>query len=296
MKRILWSIPAAALALVGCGQVQDGSADLDARAEASLAQGKSEPARCVLSDSAPSSVKRAGTPSEMQAIKARRAAGGGRTVRIPVAFHVIYDSTGAGNVAESQLDEQIRVMNDNFRASGFSFSKQSVDRTQSDTWFAMGYGGNEHYAKRVLAVDPTHVLNIYTGDLGMGLLGWSYLPWDFDESHYIHGVVMHYKSLPGGAFANYSGGQTATHEVGHYLGLYHTFDGGCSGGDYCDDTPPEASPASACPVGRDTCAAPGEDPIHNYMDYSYDACMYEFTPDQNARMEWALTAYKPSLL
>jgi hypothetical protein len=154
----------------------------------------------------------------------------------------------------------------NFRASGFSFYKVSVDRTQSDTWFAMGYGGNEHYAKRQLAIDPANVLNFYTAELGMGLLGWAYLPWSYDESHYMHGVVLHHRSLPGGSFSNYNGGQTGTHEIGHYLGLYHTFDGGCGGGDYCEDTPAEATPARGCPVGSDTCAAPGQDPIHNYME------------------------------
>ena len=295
MKKLFWGLAAASLAVTGCGQVQEETAgEQQAASEAMLA---TQPERCVAdADQAPASKARTASTAEMQAIKARRAAGGGKAIRVPVAFHVIHDSTGAGNLPESQLDEQIRVLNQDFRASGFSFYKVSVDRTRSDTWFAMGYGGNEHYAKRKLAVDPANVLNFYTAELGMGLLGWAYLPWSFDESHYMHGVVVHHRSLPGGSFTNYNGGQTATHEIGHYLGLYHTFDGGCSvTGDYCDDTPAEAAPARGCPVGSDTCSAPGLDPIHNYMDYSYDACMYEFSPDQGARMEWALTTYKPSL-
>jgi hypothetical protein len=296
MKRFYWSMLAAVL-VTGCGQVQETAAPDEAQKDqAPLSNSGNEPERCILEDSAPSSVKRTGSTEEMAAIKARRTSGGGKTVSIPVAFHVIYDSAGAGNVPESQLDEQIRVLNQDFRGSGFSFYKKSVDRTKSDTWFAMGYGGNEYYAKKKLAIDPANTLNFYTANLGMGLLGWAYLPWSFEESHYMHGVVVHYASLPGGSFTNYNGGQTGTHEIGHYLGLYHTFDGGCADGDYCADTPAEESPARGCPVGRDTCVSAGEDPIHNYMDYSYDSCMYEFSADQGTRMEWAVTTYKPSLL
>ena len=99
--------------------------------------------------------------------------------------------------------------------------------------------------------------------------------------------------MPGGAIANYNLGFTATHEAGHWIGLYHTFQNGCSAvGDRIDDTPRQRFPTSGCPAGQDSCPEPGLDPIHNYMDYSYDPCYTEFTAQQATRMQQQWLAYR----
>lgn len=217
---------------------------------------------------------------------------------IPTYFHVITDSVGNGKVAPERLEQQLDILNAAFVPAGITFSLAGVDVTANDAWYAMNYGTTaETEAKSALREGGAGTLNIYTAGLGGGLLGWATFPWEYAWAPEVDGVVILDESLPGGASPPYDLGDTAVHEVGHWAGLYHTFQGGCGGdlddgGDRVADTPAEAKPAFGCPEDVDSCPMPGKDPIHNFMDYGDDACLDHFTHGQVARMEYQLTIYR----
>ncbi len=216
-----------------------------------------------------------------------------KAVSIPVYFHVITCGT-TGAVSQTRLTNQLNVLNGAFSGSGFSFYQAGVDNTNNCSWYSMGQGSsNETAAKNALRKGGSNALNFYVAGIGGGLLGWATFPWNYAGNPLKDGVVVLNASLPGGSATNFNLGDTGTHEVGHWMGLYHTFQGGCSTtGDYVDDTAREQSAASGCPTGRDTCSAAGVDPITNFMDYTYDSCMNNFTNGQRTRMTSMWNSYR----
>jgi hypothetical protein len=220
---------------------------------------------------------------------------------INVYFHVINKGTGIanGNITDAMIQNQMNVLNAGFGVSGWSFNRVSTTRTTNATWYNGCYGTSEAAMKSALR-QGTDDLNIYTCNPSGGILGYATFPSSYAGAKSNDGVVLLYSSLPGGTAAPYNQGDTGTHEVGHWMGLYHTFQGGCAksatnGGDYVADTPAEKSAAFGCPGGRNTCTGtqfPGNDPITNFMDYTDDSCMFEFSGGQDSRMDSLFTTYR----
>ncbi len=221
---------------------------------------------------------------------------------INVYFHVINNGSGIsnGDVSTQMINDQMNVLNSAFASWGWAFNLISVDRTTNATWYANCYGSSENAMKSALRQGSADDLNIYTCSPSGGILGYATFPSSYNSAPSRDGVVLLYSSLPGGSASPYNLGDTGTHEVGHWMGLYHTFQGGCnrnatSGGDFVADTPAEKSPAYGCPGGRDSCTGnrfPGNDPIDNFMDYTDDYCMFKFTGGQDSRMDSQFTAYR----
>lgn len=213
---------------------------------------------------------------------------------VPVWFHVVTDGQ-IGNVTQAQIDEQMNVLNLAFGGfyggvkSGFRFELAGVTRTDNAEWFYGGIdGSSERPMKRALHRGGFETLNVYSTTAGP-YLGWAYLPGLPDSQLYLDGIVFDWASMVKTSTeyeGEYDLGMTLVHEAGHWVNLEHTFYGGCNAkGDYVDDTPAMKVPTNGCPAGKDTCSAPGLDPIHNYMDYSYDSCYREFTAGQVARAQ-----------
>ncbi|KAH9077473.1 Metalloprotease [Lactarius deliciosus] len=220
------------------------------------------------------------------------------SVTVPVHFHVISEdgTPQGGNLTVGTITDQMNVLNDGFAHTGLSFKLVDVTRTVNADWFnnVGPYTTQQTAMKKSLRKGCAAELNLYSvGFTSSQLLGYTTFPFSYSKNPKDDGVVFLYSSVPGGTAEPFNEGKTVTHEVGHWVGLYHTFQGGCEGsGDFVRDTPAEAGPAFGCPIGSDTCSSSGVDPIHNYMDYSDDSCMNQFTHGQIRRLTSQFVIYR----
>lgn len=232
---------------------------------------------------------------ERMALSAEKVAATGGVIN--VYWHIITNTSGAGAPTAAQINNQIDVLNSAYASTGWSFVLVSTNTTANNSWYTADYGTTAQTQMKIaLRQGSADDLNIYSNNVSTGTLGWATFPASYSSNPLDDGVVVLFSTLPGGSAAPYNLGDTATHEVGHWMGLYHTFQGGCTNtGDSVSDTPAERSPAYGCPTNRDSCSArkfPGLDPIYNFMDYTDDSCMNQFTTGQDARMDAQFTAYR----
>jgi len=249
--------------------------------------------------------------------------------------HVVYN-TSTQNISDAQVLSQIDVLNEDFR-------RTNADASNTPSWF-LSVAADVEIEFCIAQQDPSgnatngitrtststtsfstddavkanstggkdpwprdDYLNIWVCPLGGGLLGYATFP---SGPAAYDGVVIGYNYFGrvGTLSAPFDEGRTTTHEVGHWLALYHPFNGGCAGttasncatsGDGCCDVPPTSSSNGGCPsINQNTCTETPTDmnDMHmNYMDYTNDACMNLFTLDQKARMVAVMTGSRASL-
>lgn len=249
----------------------------------------------------------------------------GTVYRVPVVFHIIYD-TEEDNISREQILDGLRVINEDYRRENadrintrpvfqsvaddmeieFVLAKldpngnctEGITRTQS----SLSVNANDN-VKDLIHWDNKKYMNVWvvqtinsSGAPGI-ILGYAYKPRP-GQSYKRDGILIRHDRLGTiGTGEGVSKGRTLTHEAGHYLGLDHPFRNGCNGGDGCEDTPPVASASFGCNHNQNTCSndfPDHPDQVENYMDYADDYCTNMFTTDQKNIMRGSKSLGHPS--
>jgi hypothetical protein len=253
-----------------------------------------------------------------------------KVVTIPVVVHVVYN-TSEQNISDEQIHSQISILNEDYRMrnSDIDSIPEPFRSLCADSYVEFKLACKDPYGKPTNGITRTHTdsnsfdtddvvkyssrggidawpsdkyLNMWVCKLGGGLLGYAQFPGGPLETD---GVVITYTAFGnmGTAAPPFNLGRTATHEVGHWLNLYHIWGDdtwlpdACSGSDNVDDTPNHEGPNYGCPTfPHISCNnSPNGDMFVNYMDYTDDGCMYMFTKGQVSRIESTLNGPRLSL-
>ncbi|KAF2223199.1 hypothetical protein BDZ85DRAFT_312926 [Elsinoe ampelina] len=218
-----------------------------------------------------------------------------KAIQIPTYFHILTKTSNAASVTPKMISDQLTALNAAYSPHSITFNLINTSITANDAW-AVAAGPDMDTMKASLRRGTYNALNLYFhSDLSGSILGTCTLPSNIGPGvpprnvYAADGCNIAAQTMPGGTIRGYNSGKTAVHEVGHWLGLLHVFEGySCSGsGDFISDTPMQSTSTDGCPAkpAKDSCPdQKGVDAVHNYMDYSTDACYERFTTGQMQRV------------
>ncbi|EON61691.1 hypothetical protein W97_00907 [Coniosporium apollinis CBS 100218] len=222
-------------------------------------------------------------------------------ITVPTIIHIVATEEKKGQISEDMAQAQLDALNSAYNPQNIKFALQNTTWTVNDAW-AVGAGDDDAAMKKALRQGTYETLNLYfQTDLEGNILGKCTLPSSIgggivDPDVYVaDGCNIQANTMPGGSVTGYDMGRTAVHETGHWMGLLHTFEGyACNGeGDFITDTPAQSESTDGCPEVKNSCPdMEGTDAIHNFMDYSTDACYEGFSKGQQERMMTMWTMYR----